>query len=442
MTTRFARVLLAAALVWPSGRLFAQHDMTGMSMPGSRLLGRSTMASGTAWLPESTTMRGAMRRLGTWDVGLQANLFGVYNRQGVTDATKRGDTQWGLVDWEMAIATHRTRTTQWQLRAMTSLEPFTLGGAGYPLLLQTGGTFRHGVLHDRQHPHNAIMEVAGSYERTVRDRVAATLYVAAVGEPALGPVAAMHRPSAMRDPLSPLGHHWQDASHQSFGVVTAGLNTASWRLEGSLFNPREPDEHHLIVDYRGAKLDSYAGRVSWAPSPHVVASTWYGFLNAHNRLDPTTRMHRYGTSISTDSRGIAGGRWSSTLVWAMNLHHHGGASHELIHGGPGASPHHHASSLLAESTLELGLRTSLFARAERVRKNGEELGFLGGDLTALYDVRSFVIGLTRDVITVRGATASLGGRASATFVPRSLLATYGTRRPSGIAAYVQVQPRR
>jgi len=91
-------------------------------------------------------------------------------------------------------------------------------------------------------------------------------------------------------------------------------------------------------------------------------------------------MHRYGASLLAETRGIRGGNWSSTLVWAMNVHHHGGASHAILHGGPGASPHHHASSLLAESNLGVGQRTAVFARVERVRKNGEELGFCTSDV--------------------------------------------------------------
>ena len=36
----------------------------------------------------------------------------------------------------------------------------------------------------------------------------------------------MHRPSAADDPFAPLGHHWQDATHEAFGVVTTGLTRA------------------------------------------------------------------------------------------------------------------------------------------------------------------------------------------------------------------------
>src|SRR2546425_2506544 len=40
--------------------------------------------------------------------------------------------------------------------------------------------------------------------------------LAPVGEPAVGPVAFPHRPSAADDPLAPISHHWQDATHITF----------------------------------------------------------------------------------------------------------------------------------------------------------------------------------------------------------------------------------
>ncbi len=356
-------------------------------------------------------------------------------------ATKRGDQQLGATDWEMLMAMRALGGGVLQLRAMTTLEPLVLRDGGYPLLLQTGGTYQHSPLRDRQHPHNALIELASLYERALTRRVAASLYTAAVGEPALGPVAYMHRPSAMDDPFAPLGHHWQDAAHQSFGVVTFGLNSRRVKLEGSLFNPRESDEQHPIVDYRDARLDSYAGRLSWAASPRLTASAWWGYLSSHERLDPSTRMHRFGGSLLTETRAPGGGRWSSAIIWGTNVHHHGAASHALIHGDPGASPHHRSSSLLAESTWQLDAGNAVFARLERVEKNGAELGFFGGDLTTLYDLRSVVGGVTHRVATARGAELSLGVRGSVNFVPQTLLATYGTRTPTGFAVFARLRPR-
>lgn len=442
------RVALATALCLLSGRLLAQttgasvhspvHDMSAMAMQSPLGIRAARMGSGTSWLPDSTRVRDIHTMRGSWMLSLQAKAYGQY----VNQSTKRGDTQFGLTDWEMLMAMRPVGTGQFRFNVMTTVEPLTIGGSGYPLLLQTGGTYQHSPLHDRQHPHNAIMELATSFEQPIANRLAFSLYAAAVGEPAIGPVATMHRPSAEHDPLAPIGHHWQDASHQSFGVLTLGANTRTLKLEGSVFNPREPDEHHLFMDYRGARLDSYSGRITWAATPRIVASSWYGFFNAHERLDPTTRMHRYGASVLTQSRGIRGGDWSSTLVWAMNLHHHGAASHELIHGGPGASPHHHASSMLAETNVGIGTHTSVFARAESVRKDGEELGFLGGDLTELYDVQSYSAGAVRTVGNIANTQLGIGARGSINFVPRTLLATYGTRTPAGFALYLQLRARR
>ena len=425
--------LPTAALALTAGRLFGQHDMHAMNaQPG---LVAARQGSGTSWIPEASAHPALSRMAGAWTLSLHGAAFAFYSDQG----TKRGATQAGLVDWEMGMAQRPFAGGTLTLRAMTSLEPFTMPGDGYPLLLQNGGSYRHAPIQDRQHPHNAIVEVAAMQERALGPAVV-SLYAAAAGEPALGPVTYLHRPSAAGDPFSPLGHHWQDATHEAYGVVTAGVGTRTLRLEGSAFNARETDEHAHIVDYRGARLDSYAGRVSWAISPRVVASAWMGYLNQAERLDPGTRIHRYGASLLTEMRGFGGGRWSSALVWGENRHDDAADSHELAEGGPGAAPHRAAQSLLVESSLDVGPGTTVFARAERVEKNGEEMGFSGGDLTTLYDIRVLTVGATHRLLARAGADLSIGARASFNSVPASLLATYGTRSPTGAAVYLRLTP--
>ena len=364
----------------------------------------------------------AMADSTSWSWSLHGNINFLYNNQ----RTKRGDTELNVIDWEMLMATRGGLA----LRAMTSLEPFFLGGDGYPELLQTGGSYRHAYIHDRQHPHDAIVELSARY-----DVGPAFLYLAPVGEPAAGPTSYMHRPSAERDPFAPLGHHWQDASHGSFGVVSAGLHAYGLTLEGSTFNAREADEGHLIADFRGARLDSYGSRLTWKPAQRLSIATWYAYLGSHDRLDPDTRMHRYGGSLEHTMSLDSVRRWSSSVIYGMNLHHHTGASHAVLHGGPNASPHHHASSVLAESSVDVTRDLTIFGRAERVMKNGEELGFLGGDLTEQYEIRSLSLGAVRRVY----GRLSLGARGAVTFVPEELRATYGTRSPSGFALYLQVR---
>jgi hypothetical protein len=371
-----------------------------------------------------------------WMVMVHGAAFVQYNDQG----SIRGDKQLGLTDWEMMTATHSLAGGLLHLNVMTSIEPFVIGARGYPLILQTGESFEHEAVHDRQHPHDLFMELAGSYERAVLENAGVSFYAAAVGEPAVGPVAFMHRSSAESDPFAPIGHHWQDATHESFGVVTLGLFSRFAKLEGSAFNAREPDEYRFNLDYQGARLDSYAGRLSLAPASWLTAATWWAYLSDHDRREAGSKMHRYGASLLTHRRGIAGGDWSSAIMFGTNVHHHTGLDHAALHGEASASPHHRTTSVLLETTLGVGRKTSLFARVERVQKNGAELGFTGGDLTQPFEIRSVAAGFARTVGSWGGGELAVGARGAINFVPETLERTYGTRTPKGFALFFRLRP--
>lgn len=117
-------------------------------------------------------------------------------------------------------------------------------------------------------PHDVFMELAASYERPLTDAVAFQLYGGPAGEPATGPGAYPHRLSAMPSSMAPISHHWLDATHISFGVITAGLYGRQWKLEGSAFNGREPDERRNNLDL-GA-LDSRSGRLWFLPNANLA----------------------------------------------------------------------------------------------------------------------------------------------------------------------------
>lgn len=369
----------------------------------------------------------------SWTLSFDGAAFAAYIDQG----TQRGAREFRLTDWEMLMAMHPVGGGMLQLHGMSSIEALLDGGEGYSLLLQSGGRFKRGPINNRQHPNDVLMELSASYSHLVTESFSMSVYAAPIGGPALGPIAYMHRVSARNDPAAPLGHHWQDASHVSYGVVTIAMALRSIEIAGSAFNARESDYEHPWPDFRNAKLDSYSGRASWTTS-RVMTAAWWGFISSHDPFEAASPMHRYGGSVSTSLPGVGGGAWSTTAIWGMNLHHHGGASHAVLHGDPNASPHHHSSSLLLETNLDLGARDAVFARAERVMKNGEELGFLGGDLTALYDVRSLSAGYRHVVSQIERAQVGIGGRATVDFVPQSLEATYGTRTPKGVSLYLSL----
>lgn len=106
---------------------------------------------------------------------------------------------------------------------MFSLEAMTVGGGGYPLLLQTGETWEGQKLIDHQHPHDLFGELSALYSRRLSTAVSTFLYFGLPGEPALGPTVYFHRPSAANIPDAPLGHHWQDSTHITFGSSREGL---------------------------------------------------------------------------------------------------------------------------------------------------------------------------------------------------------------------------
>jgi len=394
------------------------HDMRRM-MNGPLGISHVRMGSGTSWMPDSSPMHATHRKWGDWAVMLHGVAFGQYDDQG----SARGDHQLGVVDWEMLMAMRRIGTGQLHLHAMVSLEPLTLGAKGYPLLLQTGESYRGQPLHDRQHPHDAIMELAAMFQQPVSHGVALELYGGVAGEPALGPVAFMHRPSAQSDPLAPLGHHWQDATHISFGVVTAGIYSRAVKLEGSVFNGREPDENRWNIDL--GPLDAYSGRLTMNPSGRVSVAGWYGYLPDPERLHPDESVHRYGASLMYGGAGVRGGAWESSLIWGAN--DHGGRVE---------------NSVLAESNLEIGARHSVFGRVEYVRKRAEDLVLPGVDPARAFDIGALVLGYIREVASIPGGTIGVGGRASVNFVPATVARVYGTRTPAGVSVYVRVRPKR
>ena len=62
----------------------------------------------------------------------------------------------------------------------------------------------------------------------------------------------------MSNPIAPISHHWLDSSHITFGVVTGAIYGRAWKIEGSSFNGREPDDERYDFDL--AAMDSYSGR--------------------------------------------------------------------------------------------------------------------------------------------------------------------------------------
>src|SRR5437660_1668306 len=236
-----------------------QHEMK-MSMQSSVNIAdpMSRESSGTSWVPDSTPMYGKMFMFGDDMLMLHGAIFPRYTNV----STRRGDDRIDAPNWNMGMYSHPLgESAQLGGRLMMSLDPLTEGGRGYPLLFQSGESWHDEPLHDRQHPHDLFDELSISYSQKLGGDLSGYLYFGYPGEPALGPPTFMHRASAMDDPDAPLGHHWQDSTHVTFGVATGGLVWHNVKVEGSIFTGREPDEDRY--DFDEPRFDSYSGRIPW-----------------------------------------------------------------------------------------------------------------------------------------------------------------------------------
>jgi hypothetical protein len=389
------------------------------------------MGSGTTWIPDAVTLPSRRRMLGAWMLMAHGFAFAQYDNQ----SGERGDDQFGSLNWAMLMATHELAGGRFQARTMLSLDPLTVTKRGYPLLLQTGETYRGVPLHDRQHPHDFWMELGALYQREINKELAWSIYAAPSGEPAFGPVAFMHRPSAMDNPTAPLTHHWQDATHVSFGVLTAGIYSRTWQLESSAFNGREPDENRWNFD--PIRLDSYSGRLTVNPTVHWSLAAGYGYLKSPESLNPDESMHRIVASVLHGSRLGNDGQWASTFIWGANKHS----------GQPSWS-----NGFLAESEAIFDKQNTLFGRTELVQKSAEDLvidnpvvlrsgavlpGFPAAER---FNVATLQLGFIRDVARTHWATIGLGAAETLNFVPAPLKPYYGSRNPNGTFIFLRLRP--
>ena len=401
----------------------AQPSMQGMHMSSSTMDMSSSapdwtpsphVSSGTGWQPAATPAHSLMKPFHGWDLMAHGVVFLGYNQQG----RQRGAGKAESVNWLMLMEQHPLGRGTILFREMFSAESLTSPHPGFPELFQTGETYHGQPLVDHQHPHNVFAELSLYYARPISDKVSWLFYGGPAAEPALGPVAYMHRASASELPLAPLSHHLQDSTHTSFGVVTTGLIVDRFKVEGSLFNGREPNEQRYGIQL--AALDSWSARVSLAPSSHWTAQYSYGRLEHPEALEPGSER-RQSASIEY-VHPFENGSWATSAIW--------GRKHKVF-------DNRNLNSYLLESTLNFKARNYAFSRVELVDK--DEL-FPDDPSHPSFRVGAYTVGGARDLVQTRLWQLALGADATFYSKPSALNATYGNN-PVSFQVFVRIRPR-
>ncbi|HYP28118.1 MAG TPA: c-type cytochrome [Blastocatellia bacterium] len=409
------------------------------------------IGSGTSLLPASVPGYMWHWSAGDWMVMAHGDIKIGVNHQGGPRGVTKAESQ----NWLMLMAERPAGAGRLMLRGMFSAEPWTAPRRGFPELFQTGEVFEGRPIIDAQHPHDLFMELAAAYTLPLSENVSIHLYGGPVAEPALGPVAFMHRASAMENPAAPLSHHWHDSTHIAHGVFTAGVTAGRFRIESSIFRGAEPDEDRTTIDF--GKLDSYSARVWFTPTPNWSMQVSYGYLTNPEALEPGD-LRRLTASIS-HNRSWRDGNLATSLIWGRNDESHGVSNSYLLE-----STVNFLDKNYLYTRMELGdkiglLQENIFGRPGLAEDHDDDHDHDGRTIRpnfhvieepelpgvhhedTWFRVGAFTFGGVRDIVS--NSTFRLGLGADVTFyhVPDGLKQVYGSS-PKSYHFFLRLRPGR
>jgi hypothetical protein len=353
----------------------------------------------------------------TWKFMQDGLLFAEFNHQG----GPRGGNEFVAPNWWMGMASRETARGRLTFTGMLSLDPATVGKTGYREIFQAGEALGGRPLIDHQHPHDFLMQLAAVWRMPVTPSTGFTIAGGPAGEPALGPVAFMHRASAADNPTAPLGHHTFDSTHIAYGVVTAAVDHGPFVVEGSLFNGREPDENRWNVDF--GQLDSYSSRLWYRPNDEWELQASTGRLKDPEELEPGT--------IVRSTASVSWTRENGTTLAAMTAAY-----------GRNNTDHGNRNAFFVEGSRRVD-RNTFYGRFEAVQVETAllETDTIPGEAAAEVKnpVFAFTLGGVRDVWSWRGFEGGIGGDVTFYGVPEPLRTAYSSR-PVSFHLFFRLRP--
>nr|WP_295865132.1 hypothetical protein [uncultured Chitinophaga sp.] len=409
------------------GTTRSPEKMGAMQMPMNHSyslhLPMNRNGSGTSWLPDASPMYGYMFHSSKWMYMVHGNLFLRYTNQDIGRKGGRGGDKFDAPNWFMLMAQRKVgRRGLFHYEVMLSFDRLTEGGAGYPLLFQSGESWKGQPLVDRQHPHDLFSGLSVGYSYALSKNADIYASFGYPGEPALGSVAFMHRPSAMNNPDAPISHHWNDGTHITFGVATLGVRLYDFKLEGSVFTGREPDENRY--DFDRMRFDSWSSRLSYNPSRNWALQVSHGHIKSPELLHPDEDIDRTTASAIFSLPLQENNHLNITGLWGLNK----------------SKGHTGENALLLEGALNIK-RVAVYTRYEWVQKSTEELDLdaaqYGGD--NLFSVHALTGGVSYDLLRAMHTRLAVGVQGSVYFNEKALHGLYG-KNPLAGEVYLRLYP--
>ena len=376
------------------------HDRHMHGMYGNYPMTRE--ASGTSWVPDSSPAEGFHTMHKNWSSMIGGFSYFVVDHQ----SGPRGGKKMFNENMFMFMGQRDYAKNTLAFRTMFSLERITIGKCGYPLLFQTGETCDGRTpLIDRQHPHDLFMELALVGSHRFNDENSAFIYCGLPGEPALGPPIFMMRFASEYIPEAPLGHHWMDSTHISFGVITAGLVHKGLQCEVSCFTGREPDEKRFNIEK--PKFDSYSFRASLNPTENIALQASYGHIKSPEQLHPDINVNR------TTFSAIYNKSWDCSNLQVA-----------AIFGINDSIPGNKLPAFLLDATVEINQRHLLFSRFERVKN--DDL-FIEPDPLAhsIFIIKKITLGYVFEFLGTHHSKWGIGGLLDIPLISKKLEKYYG-----------------
>ena len=401
-------------------------DMMNMDMGSMKMTSKYSLdlpmnrdGSGSSWLPDESPIYAYMIHGKKWMTMVHGTFFARYNNQ----SGPRGGSNFDAPNMIMGMTQTKVGNNGlFSLNSMLSLDPFLVGLSGYPLLYQSGESYKGSKVVDRQHPHDLVAALVVAYTQRVAKDADVSMSFGYPGEPALGPPVFMHRLSAMGNANAPLAHHYQDATHIAFGVTTLGFRYKDVKIEGSTFTGREPDEHRYNFDK--LNLDSYSLRLSYNPSKQWALQVSDGWIHSPEEAEPGHNINRF-TASAIHTKMLGEDKYvATTLVYGQN--------HQVDHGKT-------QPSVLLESNLQLS-RAAVYGRYEFVQKDAEELDMhTAFPANPNFNIHAITLGTNYKLGSAKNTDLTLGVQGTLNVSPSALKTYYGAT-PTGFQVYLRINP--